>query len=62
MRSKSKSFLEDYITNGTMKFKIIEITKVTGIFAKVIHDYRYIYGDNNQTSANIKLFGHAISH
>ena len=34
-----------------MRFKMIEITTVTGIFAKVIRDYWYPYSGNNQISA-----------
>ena len=47
----NKILLVNYITNGTMRFKMIEITTVTGIFAKVIRDYWYPYSGNNQTSA-----------
>ena len=34
-----------------MRFQMIEITTVTGIFAKVIRDYWSPYSGNNQTSA-----------
>ena len=34
-----------------MRFKMIEITTVTGIFAKVIRDYWYPYGCNNRIIA-----------
>ena len=44
------------------KFKIIVLTRVTRIFAKVIRHYRYTYSVNNQTSPRKKLFGHAINH
>ena len=47
----NKILLVNHITNWTMRFKTIEITTVTGIFAKVIRDYWYPYSWNDQTSA-----------